>query len=175
MNIKNKIIYKDENTIIFNIKSKKFGNFEIIIDAEDFNKIKEYYWYVGKKPNAFYVITNINKNNKRTTLKLHRLIMDFPENMDIDHINHNTFDNRKTNLRICKHNKNTKNHKININNTSGFKGVTWFKYTKKWSVGIFSDGNRVHIGYFDDKIKAAMAYNEAAKKYHGEFANLNNV
>jgi hypothetical protein len=62
-----------------------------------------------------------------------------------------------------------------ITNTSGFKGVIWHKQSKKWYARITLNYKRIDLGLFKDKIQAAIAYNEAAIKYHGEFARLNKI
>ncbi len=59
------------------------------------------------------------------------------------------------------------------NNTSGYKGVSLFGRDSKWKAQIQVDGKKRHLGYFDDKIEAAKAYDRAALELHGEFAVLN--
>jgi hypothetical protein len=82
--------------------------------------------------------------------------------------------NHKSNLRECTHAENTRNRqRMNKNNTSGLKGVFWIKNASLWRAQIKVDRKIIYLGYFKDKIKAAFAYNEAATKYHGEFASFN--
>ena len=94
-----------------------------------------------------------------------------PDNMEVDHINGDKLDNRKENLRVCTHRENGKNQKISINNTSGYKGV--FANHKNWQAVIGVDGKPIYLGTYPSPEKAAEAYDVAAKKYHGDFANLN--
>jgi hypothetical protein len=95
--------------------------------------------------------------------------------MQVDHINGNTLDNRKENLRICTQNQNGKNRLLNKNNVSGYKGVTYKKANKLWCAQIVVNYHKMYLGLFTTAEAAALAYNEAAKKYHGEFAKLNEV
>jgi hypothetical protein len=156
------------NKIII-IKSPKYGNKELIVDFEDYNNIKNYHFYLMKLQNIFYAAFYYNKTN----MLLHRFILNVDKKYTIDHINHNGLDNRKCNLRICTFEENLKNKKMYKNNTSGCKGVFFDKATKKWRTIIGNDKKIISVGYFDNKIDAVMAYNKAAIKYHGEFANLN--
>ncbi|KPL25465.1 MAG: hypothetical protein AMJ75_01080 [Phycisphaerae bacterium SM1_79] len=106
---------------------------------------------------------------------MHRQILKVPDHMFVDHINHNGLDNRKANLRPATRTQNNRNrrkvHKANFH--SKYKGLTWYKREKRWAVRIMADGNSKFIGYFQNEIEAAKAYDTAAKKYHGEFAVLN--
>ena len=106
---------------------------------------------------------------------MHREILNAPAGVLVDHINHNGLDNRKANLRLatraqnCWNRKKPKMRKC----ASRFKGVGWHKGNKKWVSRIRFNGRRISIGYFNDEVEAAKSYDEAAKKYHGEFAVLN--
>lgn len=88
----------------------------------------------------------------------------------IDHINGNTLDNRIENLREASTSQNACNRKINVNNTSGIKGVCWSKASRKWRVRICKDGKRITIGYFERLLDAEFAANTARLNFHGEFA-----
>ena len=92
--------------------------------------------------------------------------------MVVDHINRNSLDNRKANLRPVTAMQNTWNTKRK-GGTSRFKGVTWNKREKKWKVQLAHKWKSIHLGLFTDEIEAAKTYDEAAKKYRGEFAVLN--
>ena len=174
----NKIIYQDEKIMKFLVDSRKYGKYEVIIDIDDYDKIKNYRWYINYKTatateiNHFYIITHFNHHG----MKLHRVILntDDPKIL-VDHINHNTLDNRKQNLRFCTTSQNAQNSIKHIDNTSGYKGVFWIKNEKKWRAQIVYNKKQICISLFDTKLEAAYAYNQAALKYHGEFAKLNEI
>lgn len=149
------------------------NNVEVIIDDEDFPLIgKSKIWLsIGKKrkDNAYIMIY---KNKKQ--VGLHRFLMNITDpKIFIDHINGNVFDNRKSNLRICNNKENSRNSKLYRNNKSGYKGIMYIETRKKWRAKIFFEGKTIHLGYFNDKLTAAQAYNEAAIRYFGSFAKLN--
>jgi hypothetical protein len=146
-------------------KGKNFNKLFALVDDEDFELVKDINWSFHKG----YIINRANYKK----IYLHRLIMDCPKDKIIDHINLNTLDNRKSNLRICNQGENSRNTNKYRNNTSGFKGVTWEKLRNKWSAEITFKYKHFHIGRFDTALHAAMAYDIAAKDLHGKFAKLN--
>lgn len=143
-----------------------------LIDEEDFELVSQHKWYlwVGE--------TNNYAHSKRFKLiRMHRLIMGITDpKIKIDHRNRNGLDNRKENLRIATNSQNTCNKGPYKNRSSMFKGVYWDKKWRKWVVQITPPGKKImHIGSFVNEKDAALAYNQAAKKYHGEFAYLNQI
>jgi hypothetical protein len=141
-----------------------------IVDDEDYEEINKHKWWWCHG----YACRTTSKNYG---LFMHRVILGLSkgDGKHSDHINGNKLDNRKSNLRICTRSENMKNSKIQSNNTSGFKGVNLKKSTGKWGAQIMSNGRVIHLGYHNDKIMAAKIYNEAALKYHKEFARLNEI
>ena len=146
-----------------------------IVDDDDFNRLSQWKWCYDGVGYAYRRKT-ISKNNS-ISWRMHWEIVDKPrQGMCIDHINGNKLDNRKYNLRIVTQSQNKMNSVKHIDNTSGHKGVTYLKCgqrKKRWLVQIMVNGKRISIGYFLNKEDAAKAYNDAAKKYFGEFAKLN--
>jgi hypothetical protein len=102
---------------------------------------------------------------------MHRLLLNPPEGVEVDHINGNTLDNRRANLRICTHAENSRNRRGRSNSKSGVKGVT--PYPGGWRATINVNGKNVHLGCFTNIDDAAEAYDEAATRYYGEFARTN--
>ena len=102
---------------------------------------------------------------------MHREIMNTPTHLQIDHINGNTLDNRKENLRICTNQQNGFNKKNPLkNNKLGIKGVCWHKKIKKFMASIKINDKSIHLGYFNVLGDADSAYRIAELKYFGEFA-----
>jgi len=93
--------------------------------------------------------------------------------LDIDHKNRNKLDNTRDNLRCATRTQNQYNRPKNKNNTSGYKGVTRSQCGRKWLARIRIDGVRINLGTFESKEQAALEYDIAAKKYQGDFAQLN--
>lgn len=146
-----------------------------IVDDEDYDYLNQFKWHASKLSGKFYARRYIKLSKPSIKILMHRDIMKPEKVYVIDHIDGNTLNNQKNNLRICTHAQNMRNSKININNTSGFKGVYWNKQNAKWTALIRLNNKKIHIGYYIDIKDAAKAYNAAALKYHGEFANINKI
>ena len=164
--------------MIFTITSPKHGTKEVLIDSEDFYKLKDYNWFIEKnyKSNNIYVSAyeNNNKPQKRSKISLHRTIVNAPAGMVVDHINHNTLDNRKSNLRICTHSQNICNQKRNGNKSSIYKGLTKTKYGR-YKTRIRFNKKIYELGTYKNEKLAAEIYNKKALELFGEFACLNEV
>ena len=144
-----------------------------IVDDADFEYLNQYKWHIYKQNrNNFYARTIVYENKKRIAIVMHRLLVKC-EGKIIDHISGDGLDNRRSNIRCCTRSQNPINRRININNLSGFKGVSWYKPAEKWRAQIQYKKIVYHLGCFEKRIDAARAYNQAAQKYHGEFAKLN--
>ena len=144
-----------------------------IIDLEDVDKIKNYTWQALKwKNKRYYAVTTKRKNNKRWMILMHRFIMNAPNNLQVDHINYNeTLNNKKSNLRLCTNTQNNFNKPPMKGCKSKYKGVVYRK--NLWMASIQINGKKVYLGTYDSEIKAALAYDNIAKKHIGEFAYLN--
>lgn len=145
-----------------------------IVDDMDFEVLSKFKWYAWCMRGAFYAMRNIRKEDgKKTTIAMHRQILgEYRSGVHIDHVNHNTIDNRRCNLRPCDNQQNHFNMKTKTG-SSRFKGVCWDKSRQKWTCSIAKSGKSIHIGRFIDEIEAAKAYDIKAKDLHGEFALLN--
>jgi hypothetical protein len=105
---------------------------------------------------------------------MHRLILNInSRHVHIDHINGNGLDNRRENIRVCTLAENNRNRRSYKNNRIGFKGVSETVQGKRWNARITNNGNVLSLGSHSSPEEAARAYDTAAKKLHGEFANLN--
>jgi hypothetical protein len=137
-----------------------------LVDDEDYILFSVFPWHVSNHPPIAY-------NN--TLGALHRCIMNTPQGMEVDHIDGNQLNNQKYNLRNCTRIENCRNKKHNKRNTTGFKGVTYAEGSDHYRSMITVNYKHIHLGCFDIAEEAAIAYNEAAKLFYGEFANTNNV
>ena len=145
-------------------------------DLEDYNKIKDYNWYVNDQ---HYLLARVNIGNKKVKdIRMHRIIMDVEDpNIEIDHIHgiKSRNDNRKSNLRLATHSQNNINKDKASNNTSGVKGVTWDKRTGKWRVRITVNKVTHELGFFDEFEEATKVRKEAEEKYFGEWSYDNSI
>jgi hypothetical protein len=140
------------------------------IDTEDTYRVAQYRWGLNKDG---YLQSSI----KSKKIPLHRFLLNLEvgDSKIVDHIDRNIHNNRKSNLRLCSQTQNHGNSSLSKRNTSGYKGVCWNKYHKKWQAQIRKDYKEIYLGLFDLVEDAAMAYNDAAITYFGEFAVLNSV
>lgn len=131
--------------------------------------------HVKKFGNTEYAYINKKIKGKTKTYLLHRLLVEafigrkLLKSEFIDHINHNSLDNRIENLRICSLKENSRNR-----NSNKYKGVK-ITLSGKYSARITVDRKEIYLGSFNTKEEAAKAYNEAAKLYFKQFAKLNEV
>jgi hypothetical protein len=150
-------------------KIKLTKGYFTLVDIDDYEKVKNMKWYVCCSKGYNYAQTSY----KSKKIWLSHLIMNPSKNLFVDHINHDTLDNRHFNLRICTKKENNRNYHLPVNNTSGYKGVCLRKLTGKWLAYIKYNGVRLNLGYFKDKIEAAKVYDKKAIELFGKFAYLN--
>lgn len=138
-----------------------------LVDDEDFEFLSQWNWAAFKHRNDYYAI------RKKAPRLMHRLIMKAEPGLQIDHIDHNGLNNQKVNLRRCNNSQNHMNMKP-LSKTTKYKGIEYRKTkTPYYKAYISPDGKKIDLGRFSNEIDAARAYDEAAKKYYGEFAYLN--
>jgi len=145
-----------------------------LVDDSLFDYLNQTKWYAEwRLDRKSYVAARHSKTlfGKSTKIYMHAIIMHTPKGAQTDHRNHDTLDNRKQNLRICTNAQNQHNSGKHSDNTSGYKGVR--KSGRKWRTEIRINGEYRYLGTFDTRELAAHAYDEAAKRLHGEYAILN--
>lgn len=138
-----------------------------LIDKKDFDKVKDYGWHayfdsVGK---TFYAVTRTHG----IRLIMHRLILNAPDSLVVDHIDHNGLNNRRSNIRICTQSQNCMNKKGQSNSTTGYRGVSFHKRKNKFQATIMVNRKQMYLGSFNTALEASGAYQAAAKKLFGEF------
>lgn len=137
-----------------------------LVDDEDYEFLNRWKW---KYTNGYAARNQYIGNYQATYLCMHRVVLNAPRGMEVDHINHYGLDNRKINLRICTHSQNMENmilHKKKIP-----KGISWHKHRKKWQATIWKDKKSFHLGVFKNIDDAVRARKEKAKEMFGEFFN----
>lgn len=146
------------------------------VDNEDYDRVNQFKWQIKKCGNAIYACGWVGEWKNKKRMAMHRFIMNIPLNdiRKIDHADHDGLNNQKSNLRICTQFENMKN-RISKNGSSKYKGVHWHKRDRKWYAQIRVNKKTIHLGIFAWEDQAALTYNKAAKKHHGEFALLNEV
>lgn len=142
-------------------------------DLEDYDKIKNYHWAFDGHG---YITSDIFEDNKKHILRLHRLVMNLNnENLFVDHIGHNKFDNRKKNLRIVTKSQNNMNKYVTSNSKSGFRGVYWDNDRNRWTASIKYNGKQKRIGRYLNIEDAIIARKKAEQDYFGEYSYENSI
>lgn len=147
--------------IIYNKSGNERCRAKISLDKVDI--VKEYKWHLS----GGYINTIIKSNRK--AVGIHRLITGAIKGDIVDHINHDTLDNRNENLRICSYQQNQFNKSIGNRNTSGTIGVSYRKDKGKWRAYIIINNKQISLGNFENIEDAIAARKKAEVEYYGEF------
>jgi hypothetical protein len=150
------------------------------VDHADFHELSKYNWFVDENGRYKRAIRIDKQKGPKAVVHMHRQIMKNELNAKrstlntdllVDHIDNNALNNTRHNLRLVTPQQNQMNRKPQRNKQ--YKGITKHKRSKPWKAKIFYNNRHIHIGYYKTQIEAAKAYDQAAKKYFGEFAYLN--
>jgi len=154
-------------------KIKLSNGMKALVDDEDYEYLSQFRWYPLNTRMTTYAKRKIYINGGQITILMHREIMKTPQELEVDHRDHNGLNNQRGNLRNCTHGQNDIN-KIS-NNPNGYRGVEWVLKRKKWKIRarIKRGGVSKHLGYFKTLEDAARAYDKASLEYDAEFAVLN--
>lgn len=146
-----------------------------LVDAADFDMLSAWKWRTlqnSKGHGYVYAVATGRKGTDDTaTVFLHRLLTQAPRGLMVDHINGDGLDNRRANLRVCTSGQNTTNSRKRLGCKNALKGVAL--NGKRWAATIRHDGQVHHLGRFRNPEAAAVAYDDAARRLHGEFARVN--
>ena len=148
-----------------------------LVDDEDYEWASQYVWHAHRKckrsrfgKDEFYAARSVRGGG---VVLMHRELMQTPVGLKTDHRNHDGLDNRRFNLRTATSAQNGSHTRLR-RNVTGYRGVYNFpRADKPFIVQIMVERRKIHLGYFDTALAGALAYDEAAKKLHGEFATLN--
>ena len=145
-----------------------------IVDEADYEWVMQWKWCATLNPgnNAWYAMRSTKVAGKNQTIRLHRLLMGIQRGnkLQVAHINHDTLDNRRENLRVCTASQNQFNTRGQVDSKSGYKGVFFSSSHRRWVAKISVNGKKHHLGYGSTPEECAALYREAAKHLHGEFA-----
>jgi len=162
-----------------------------IVDEENSDYLAHFTWCASREDNGeegaenkiYYAVRGWREGKKQHRITMHQVLAEHwglvvAPGSELDHVDGNGLNNRRSNLRICTHRQNIWNRRKQANTSSIYKGVSWDKRREKWEAyfhlpGTKRKGKKEFLGYFVTEEQAALAYNDAATKYFGEFARLN--
>lgn len=147
------------------------SNLKALVDDEDYESLSTFRWRILTNGDKSYAITGLHREN--TEMLMHHVLLPKGVGYQTDHKDGNGLNNQKYNLRYATVNQNQYNRGKTKANTSGFKGVFYAYASGNWRSQIKVDGKLIYLGTYKTPERAALAYNEGARKYHGEFAYQN--
>lgn len=163
------------NYFILNCCSSRRPDAKCKISPQDAEKVLLHKWSFTNGSGGKDYVRAIDRTRKPPKqIKLHRYLLDAPEDMQVDHINGDPLDNRRENLRLATPSQNQANGTKRAGATSVYKGVSWHKKARKWraTIGI-GNGKQQHLGFYRTPQMAALAYDFRAFELWGAYAKLN--
>jgi hypothetical protein len=139
---------------------------QVLLDEADFVKLARHRWFALVRNGTPYAARTLNGK----TVAMHRILMGDPAGLQVDHVNHDTLDNRRSNLRVCSQAENLRNRRSRTG-ASRFKGVS--PTGSKWRADIRQNGKGKYLGTFQTEEEASAAYDRAAREFYGAFAKTN--
>ena len=143
------------------------------VDDEDYQSVSRHKWHALVGTHHVYAVRSVRDDGRKRMIYMHRQITNAPDGMDVDHINGDTVDNSRANLRVSTRSDNMCNQGPSRASTSGYKGVRFHKKHQRWYAAIKKEGKSHHLGHYKTAEEAARAYDKAARNLHGEFAYQN--
>ena len=166
-------IQKDGDLIgVMSITNSAGSSYDVFYNLEDEELIKKHSWYIPPSCKHKYPRTNINKK----VCMLHRVLMGFPENKVVDHIDENPLNNLRENLRICTHSENQRNRGTPKSNSTGYIGISYINgrtCLSHYQASVTISGATHYIGSYYTALLAAVAYDDYIKKIKDEYSTLN--
>lgn len=141
------------------------------VDDADFDWLNQWNWqaHLNKRNNKYYAY-----RRNGLGVFMHKLILGITDNSILgDHINLDSLDNQRHNLRKATYSQNNANRSRMKDCAAPFRGV--YKHGEKWKAPLRKNNESIYLGLHDTPAEAALAYNKAAKEHHGEFARLNEI
>ena len=144
-----------------------------LVDDIDFIYLNQWKWFIDKNCKHSYAVRDLCSGKR---IYMHRVILErmgFENFEETDHIDRDTLNNQRYNLRSATRQQNSANHKLNVNNVTGFRGICYTERLKPWMARISVNGRYKFLGRYETAIEAAKAYDKAAVAQYGDFAALN--
>lgn len=144
-----------------------------IVDDSDFAELNALKWHAAG--NGYAVRSQRVKNGNDLKIFMHKVLLNAAPGQLVDHKDGDKLNNRRSNLRLADRAGNSMNRRRGRDNTTGLKGIVRRSRVggTRWEASIRVNYKLVYLGMFEDRLAAAMAYDEAAKKLHGDFARPN--
>lgn len=150
-----------------------------IVDDEDYDWLNQWKWHAAgppqKRPYAARRVFVGDGSRRSSVTMMHYFLLPRLDGLYVDHMNGDSLDNRRCNLRYCTMAENNRNLSHHRDGRSLYKGVSWSKSKNRWRASICIERRQTHLGYFASQELAAAAYDEAARRNYGAFARLNHA